>query len=182
MLKKVYLPVILALVIALSFSSVAYAASLPAGRTRLVGTVLNVISFEKTLQIETTAGVRLIIRVDDTTQFKGLAGSLADLRPAMYVKIVAVPHLNGMYHALSIDVLKQTFKGTVEGTVTSVSKPYFTIQGTDGKTYDFRVVPKTAFRGSGVTSLKELSAGMAVTVKYTDLKTGLLRAVDVVVH
>jgi uncharacterized membrane protein YtjA (UPF0391 family) len=182
MYKKILIPLTLALVAALGFSGVASAASLVSTRVRLTGSIVSVIPAAQRFIIDTNTGTRVTIRVDDSTVYKGLAGSLSALKPAMDVVVVANQRQNGTYHAVSVNVLKLALKGDINGTVTAIGTRSFTILGEDGKTYTFHVNSNTIFRGLGVTSFSKLGAGMSVRVEYTDVKTGILRAVNVTVR
>lgn len=183
MYKKLLIPLTLALVAALGFSGVAYAAGASATRIRFTGTILRVIPTAQRFEIEeSNTGALIVIRVAEGTVYKGLAGSIGELKPAMRVVVIATPHKNGDFEALSVNVLRLKFKGEINGTVTMVAAKSFTIQGTNGLMYSFRVNKSTKFSGQGVTSFTGLKVGMAVRVDFTDLKSGVLRAVDVTVR
>ncbi len=188
MYKKLLIPLTLALVAALGFSSVAisgvaYAASASAARLRFTGTIVSVIPAAQRFTIEeTNTGAQIIFRVAEGTVYKGLAGSISALKPAMRVVVIANQHQKGTYQALSVNVTRLTFNGNISGTVTTIATKSFTLQGTNGVMYTFRVNKGTKFTGLGVTTFAGLKTGMSVHVDFTDLKSGILRATDVEVR
>src|SRR5512135_1008318 len=87
--KKISVPLILALVATLVFSSVAYAApSAPdASSLRRIGTVTSVNTADNTFKLSTNRNGHPTIHVDSSTVFRGLVSSLAGLEPSMYVNV-----------------------------------------------------------------------------------------------
>ncbi len=188
MVKKLTIPLTLALVAALGLSGlaingVAFAASSAATRLRFTGTILSVFPTAQRFMIEeTNTSAQIIFRVAEGTVYKGLAGSISELKPAMKVVVIAVQGQNGAYRAISVNVVRLKFKGDINGTVTALGAKSFTLQGIDGVAYTFRVTKGTKFTGQGVSSFAGLKVGMSIRVDFTDLKTGVLRAVSVTVH
>jgi len=183
MYKKLIIPLILALVTTMSFSSVAYAANKPDSTSyvRYVGTILSVDTSALTIRLATLKGQSLTIHVDSNTVYRGLAGSLADLAPSMYVNVRAKQLPNGSYLAVLVNALKKQVVLRVTGQVTHVYSSSFSILGTDGNTYTFDVTAKTSFSGFDVTDLTELQVGMKVKVGYLNMGNGILRALTVTV-
>jgi len=183
MQRKLYVPLILALITALAFSNVAYAA---AGSTdakstiRRIGTILSVDAGANTFRVATTQGEHMTFHVNSSTIYRRNASSLSDLAPSMKVNVTAEKLSNGEYLATIVNAINSQVKVKVKGNVTDVGSNSFTILGTDGNTYTFNVTAKTVFSGQDVVDITGLAVGMTVKVTYT--KSGdLLRANSVVV-
>ncbi len=183
MYKKIIVPLILALVTTMAFSNVAYAAtSAPSTATvRNVGTITSVDAAAGSFKLATIKGQHLTIHVNSNTVYRGRVSSFAGLAPSMYANVQTTQLSNGSYLAVVVNVLKQHISQKVTGQVTKVLTSFFTILGTDGKTYTFDVTGKTTFSGFGVTILGDLLVGMKVKVTYLDMGNGVFRAQNVVV-
>jgi hypothetical protein len=183
MLKRIYIPLILALVAALTFSNVAYAAADSAtAKTyiRRVGTILSVDTSANTIRVATTKGERMTFHVNSGTAYRGNASSFADLATSMKVNITAQETTSGYYLATLVNAINSQVKVKVKGNVTYVGSNSFTILGIDGNTYSFTITKNTTFSGYDVTDITGLAVGMTAKVIYT--KSGdLLRALSVVV-
>jgi serine/threonine protein phosphatase PrpC len=183
MFKKIYVPVILALVAALVFSNVAYAATdSTAAKTyiRRLGTISSVDTANNTIRVAATQGGTMTFHVNTSTVYRGNASSFTDLASGMYVNIKAEQLSNGAYLAVIVNALNTRVTGKVTGFVTAVGDSSFAILGSDGNTYTLQVTKKTTFSGQEVVDLSGLAVGMKVKVNYT--KSGdLYRAQTVVV-
>ncbi len=182
MYKKFVIPVILALVTTLAFSNVAYAASstTTASLTRSIGTVLSVDTAANTFRLATTQGTHLTVHVDASTIYRGLVSSFGGLNPSMYVNVqTRLDH--GEQLAVVVNALRQKVTGHITGEVVALHSSSFDILGTNGKPYTFDVTSKTVFSGLDVVDFSGLALGMKVKVAYTDMGSGVLRAVNVVV-
>jgi hypothetical protein len=175
MLKKIYVPVILALVAALAFSNVAYAAADSTDAKtyiRRLGTISSVDTTNSTIRVATNQGGTMTFHVNSSTVYRGNASSFADLASGMYVNIKAEQLTSGSYLAVIVNALNTKVKGKVSGFVTAVGDSSFAILGTDGNTYTLQVTKKTTFSGQDVVDFSGLAVGMKVKVNY--IKSGEL--------
>jgi hypothetical protein len=181
--KKIYIPLVLALVAALAFSNVAYAAgesTIATTNIRRIGTILSVDTSANTIRVATNKGERMTFHVNSSTVYRGNASSLADLEPSMKVNVQAQQLTNGSYLAVVVNAINPKVKVKVSGNITSVGASSFTILATDGHKYTLMVSAKTAFSGLDVVDFSGLVVGMMVKVVYTQ-SGDLLRASSVVV-
>jgi hypothetical protein len=183
MVKKIFVPVILALIAALAFSNVVYAANKPSAHVyHIKGSVVGVNTYAMTIRVATPQG-KLTINLDSHTVYKGIISSLSELTPGMVVNVRAKLLPNHEYLAEVVNALRSEKILQIDGQVTSISlhAMTFTILGTDGNTYTFLVKAKTTFKGHRVTNLSGLRTGMQVTISYMVMSDGRLRAVNVAV-
>jgi hypothetical protein len=182
MFKKVYVPLILALVVALGFSSVAYAASpIPAGAVRRVGTVLSLDKTANTFKLDTLSGGRYTIHVNSSTIYVGISG-LAGLKASDRVNVEARMLSDGSWMAERVKVIPLALEQLKQhGVVTAMGKSSFTIMNSQNESYTFKVSSKTHFSGQNVPHLRDLKLGMAVTVTFRGEGTKSLQALDVFV-
>jgi hypothetical protein len=182
MFKKVLVPLILALVVALPFSGVAYAATNAVGVTRYVGTIISVNSTLDNFKIDMGSGMKRIIHVDSATIYAGQLKNFASLKPSMYVNVEYRMLESGEIVATHILVRPLPMTDLfVNGHVISKGMSSFTLKGNNGMTYTFWVTSKTEFSGVGVSHFRELTAGMAVRVEYRNLGKGNLDVLRVTV-
>jgi len=181
MYKKIAVPLILALVAALTFSNVAYAAADATNYVRRVGTILSIDTAAETFKIALNNGTKVVIHTTADTFVRGKAGSLSELATGMYVNVTADILSNGQYLAVKVNVLKVVAKAKVNGWVTAVDASSFTIKGNDGNSYTFNITANTTISGKGVTSYNGLETGMKVKVTYSDLGDAGLRATGIIV-
>ena len=174
MFKKVLIPIILAMVVALPFGSVAYAANTMPGTMRHVGTILWVNQANNVFKFDTEGNVRMTIHVDNATVYRDVSG-LAGLQASEFANIELKQLDNGEYVATHIYVYQPVqLVNNVNGLVTSVSASSFTLIGDNGISYVFQVNSQSAFSGYGVAHFRELAAGMPVRVTYRDMGSGIL--------
>jgi len=181
MYKRFVVPLILALVAALTFSNVAYAATDATSSVRRVGTILSIDAAAETFKIALNNGTKVWFFMNEDTAIRGKVSSQSDLAAGMYVNVTASELSNGQLLATKVNVLKVVVKAKVTGKVTAVDSSSFTITGNDGKSYTFAVTPHTTISGKGITSYNGLENGMKVKVTYTDLGDAGLRANAIVV-
>jgi hypothetical protein len=183
MFKKLLIPFILALVVALPLSGVAYAANESSvGITRYVGTILYTDPAAMTFKLDTLAGEHLTIHVADTTIYAGGVTSLADLQPAMYVNVIYRQLKDGSYLADHVLVHpRANMEMTLVGQVTAVNDSSFTMLGHNGITYTFNVNHDTPFTGLGVAHARELSIDDQVRVTFRELGNGQYNVFQVMV-
>jgi hypothetical protein len=182
MFKKVLVPIILALVIALPFSGVAYAAGMP-GITSHTGKVLSVDLALNTFKFQTGAGAKLTIHVDSSTVYTGAISGLAAIAPNAAAKVSYRTLASGEYMATRILVRPETRElDYINGKVTAINAGSFILKGDNGITYTFHVLASTRFQGQGVPHFRELKDGMIVRVTYRDLGKGVFNAVDILVR
>jgi hypothetical protein len=181
MYKKIVVPLILALVAALTFSNVAYAAADATSYVRRVGTIISIDTAAETFKIALNNGTKVVVHTNSDTAVRGKASSVSELATGMYVNVTADTLSNGHYLAVKVNVLKVVAKAKVTGWVTAVDASSFTIKGKDGNTYTFQVTGNTTVSGKGVTSYSGLDTGMKVRITYSDLGDAGLRATAIVV-
>jgi sulfur carrier protein ThiS len=181
MVKKLFVPVILALVAALALSQAAFASSKTNTRVlHINGSISSVDLTTSTIRVETSAGKRTV-HLDENTTYRGIASSLADLTPWMVVKVAAKLLPNGDFLGVTVNAIKIEVVSTVYGQVTTLTPKTFTILGTDGSVYTFQVKAKTSFSGFAVKRLSQVHPGMRVKVAYTDMSNGNRRALNVTI-
>lgn len=181
MYKKIAAPIILALVTALAFSSVAYAATDATSYVRRVGTIISIDPSAGSFKLALNNGAKVVIETTASTTVRGQAGSLAELATGMYVNVTASQLSNGHFQAAKVNVLKVVMKAKVTGWITAVDDSSFTITGKDGKSYSFHITANTTVSGQGVAAYSGLEAGMKVKVTYSNLGDSGLRATAIVV-
>lgn len=182
MFKKVLVPIILALVIALPFGGVAYAANTEPGTMRSVGTVLWVNQANGVFKFDTEGNVHMTIHVDNGTIYRDVSG-LAGLQASDYANIEFRQLDNGEYEATHIYVYQPVqLQMFINGIVTSVGPYSFTLIGDNGMSYTFQVNSSSTFSGYGVAHFRELADGMAIRVTFRDMGSGVLMAQQVVLR
>lgn len=181
MARKIIIPIILALVVSLAFSSVGYAAN---DRLKFIyhekGSVMSVDVANLYFRMSTQLGARRIY-VGTNTVFQGIASNLSQLTPWMVVNVRAKLLPDGKFLALGINTIRIEPIYTIEGQVTAVHFGTFTVLGSDQISYTFVVKAKTTFSGHGVTNFRELRSLMLVSVKYIKTGKGNLQAQEVLV-
>ena len=179
MYKKVYVPLILALVAALSLSSVAFAA---AGTLRRDGTVLSVDLATGTFKFDTLSGVHYTIHVSSATTYVGKAG-LSVLRASDRVDLeIRMRASDGTWWAERVKFVPLALETRKEhGIVTSIGSGWFTIKTRENESYTYQVTSKTTFSGLDVPHLREVDLGDAVTVTFRGAGTPTLWAMHVLV-
>jgi hypothetical protein len=182
MFKKVFVPLILALVIALPFSATAFAANTMPGNMRAVGTILWVNQANGTFKFDTEGNVNYTIHVNTGTVYRDVTG-LAGLRASDYANIEFKQLDTGEYEATHIFVYEpRQVQMFINGIVTSVGPYSFTLIGDNGISYVFQVNTRTTFSGYGVAHFRELTDGMAVRVDFRNLGPGNLSVTSVVLR
>ena len=180
MIKKIYVPMVLALVAALAFSSVAFAKSaLPAGVVRRVGDVISVNLADNTIKINNLSGVHYTLHVTSATIYRGISGLAAlkrDDRLSMEVKQLS----DGSWTADRVKLITENENVKDHGIVTNITASSFTIMNSLKQSFTFQVTSTTLFSGHNVPHLRDLQLGMAVTVTFQKIGT-MMYAKDVVV-
>ncbi len=180
MYKKIYVPLVLALVAALAFSSVAFAKSpLPAGVVHRVGNIISVDMAASTFKFDTLSGLHYTIHVNSSTIYLGAAG-LAGLKASDRVNLEVRQLSIGSWTAERVRVIPMAIETLKEhGVVTGVTATTFTIQTRENEVYTYQVTSKTTFGGLDVPHLRELKVGMDVTVSFRGASTAILQAMHV---
>ncbi len=168
MYKKLYVPVVLALVAALAFSGVAFAkSSLPKNETRRVGDIISVDKATNTFRVHSLSGLRYTVHVDSATTWVGISGLAAlksDDRLSMDLQTLS----DGTLRADRIKLIPETNeKDLVHGVVTAISAHSFTVMDRQNQSFTFMVTSKTTFTGNAVPHFRELKAGMSVAVTFS---------------
>lgn len=181
MIKRLYVPVVLALVAALAFSGVAFAkSSLPIDVVRKVGDVISVDKATSTIKIDSLSGTRYIVHVTSGTVYVGFSGLSAlkiDDRLSMELKQMS----DGSWTAQRIKLIPElNEKDRQHGVVTAINASSFTIMDRQGKSFTFQVTSSTLFSGHNVPHFRDLKMGDAVTVTFM-IGGGKLWAKDVMV-
>ena len=175
MFRKFFVAILLALVVALPFSSIANADTLP-GATHSVGTVLWVNQANGTFKLQTNGYVRMTVHVNNGTIYRGIS-SFAALKADDYVNVQLKIDDAGQFVAAQIYVYEPTtLVSTVNGAVMSIDGSSFTLKGNDGVTYTFQVDYTTSFSGTGMPHFRQLAVGMIVHVTYRNMGGGTLLA------
>lgn len=169
--KKIYVPLVLALVAALAFAGVAFAKSgLPKGEVRRVGEVISVDMATNTFKFDTNTGVRYTFHVTSGTTYLGLSGLSAlkaDNRLNLQVK-----KIDGVWTVEQAKLLPDMNETEARenmrdhGVVIAITTSSFTIRNGEGKVFTFQVINKTRFSGRDVPHFRELKLGMHVTVNF----------------
>lgn len=182
MFKKVLVPIILAMVIALPFGGVAYAANTQPGTMRAVGTVLWVNQANGVFKFDTEGNNNITIHVDTGTVYRDVSG-FAGLQATDYANIEFRQLDNGEYIATHIYVYQPVqLQMFVNGIVTSVGPYSFTLIGDNGISYTFQVDANSSFSGYGVAHFRELAAGMPIRVTFRDMGSGVYMTQQVVLR
>lgn len=180
MYRRIFIPVVLALVAALAFSGVGYAAN---DRLKPIyhinGTIINVDPAALTIDIHTTQGDHRV-HLEANTVYRGNVSSMAGLTQWMVVKVTA-KLVDGRYQAKIVKVTGYKEIFSVSGQVTAIQGKNFTILATDGNAFTIVVKAKTRFSGYSVKKINQLRPGMQVDVSYVVMTGGKLRAETVLV-
>ena len=181
MFKKVVLPVIAAILLAVTFSGTALAAE--GDHPDLLKTRGEVIAVDPAagkFRIETSDGTVLTFFVNDETNFRGLE-SLDEMEVGWKAGVAAREDEHGKLWAVLViagDTSDfQHVRGKVIDVNTSAGK--FAIETPDGAEMRFFVDEKTRFGGQ-ISSLEELEVGMGAGVAYTEHSEGKLIAVGLI--
>jgi hypothetical protein len=192
MYKKLYLPVLMALVAALLLSGVAHAQEerpLHGGR-RGIGKITSIGASEFTL--ETRRVEKRTILVDEGTQYRtadGQVTSFADLQVGQWVAGYVRYNDQGQMVARLVIVLPDDYDPSqrlgrrARGNVTGVdlAGDRFTLHTFSGDDLTFQISEGTIFAG-GVESLKDMEAGMQAAVGAIELEDDSLVALFVLVR
>ncbi len=166
MIKKLYVPVVLALVAALAFSGVAFAkAPMSTGVVRRVGDVISVDKATSTFKFDTLSGVRYTIHVTSGTTYMGISG-LAALKNDDRINLQVKQESNGSWTATQIKLISENEFPKAHGVVTAIGASSFTIKDRQGQSFTFQVSSSTKFGGRNVPHFRDLETGDAVTVTY----------------
>lgn len=180
MLKKILLPLMAAIMLAVSFSGTALAAE--ADRPELIkvrGEVVAVDPESGKFRIENPEGEVYTFFVDEETAFRGLE-SLREMQVGWRAGVAARDENGRLVAVLVIAGEKLEFlraRGRVTEVNTSASK--FAIQTSSGEELRFFVDEKTRYGGQ-ISSLEELEEGMGAGVVYKEHSEGKWIAVGLV--
>ena len=197
MSKKLWIPIVLALVAALLIGSVAYAAGDTSNKTDVaanpeghrntrsgLGQVTAIGDSQFTVQLN-NQNTTLTILVDEQTKFSYQDGddvTFADLEVGMWVAGRVVRNDQGQALARVVILLPEGFDPTqyqrARGEVTAVGASSFTLNTPQGEALTFQVDGSTQYFGE-VQSMADLQAGMQAGVAAKKLDDGTLLAVAV---
>ena len=184
MLKRISLPILMALLFTLVFSSTALAADgPPTERVRVRGEIVSVHAGAGTFQLKTGEGKTLTFFVSDNTRYLGKAQSLAELQ-AGWKAGVAGRKEGGRYLAAAVFAVELKDRPDLsrhQGEVTAVDAGAgkFRLQTRDGAVLTFFVHEKTRYGGQ-LESLKDLSVGWQAGVGALESEGGQLNAAVVI--
>ena len=183
MYKKLMVPFVLAMIAALVLSTAAFAAPLPSGTIRRVGTILSVNMAANTFKFDTLTGVHYTIHVDSATVYTGTAHGLGSLTSLERVNLEIRQRSDGTWWAVRVRGIPRSLEVVKErGTVTAVGASSFTISDRGDRDSDtFLVTSATRFMGKDVPHLRDLKIGMVVTVSYRGIIDTGVRALSVVI-
>lgn len=181
MFKKVVLPLIASILLAVTFSGTVLAAE--GEHPELVkarGEVITVNPAAGQFRIEKSDGTVLTLFVNEDTTFRGLE-SLEDMQVGWKAGVAAREGEDGKLWAVLVIAGDTSDFSQVRGKVIDVntSAGKFSIETPDGAEMRFFVDEKTRYGGQ-ISSLEELEMGMGAGVAYTEQSEGKLIAVGLI--
>ena len=181
MFKKVFLSLMAAVLMAVSFSGTALAAE--GDHPELLkarGEVIAVDPAAGKFRIENNDGTVLTFFVNEDTTFRGL-DSLDEMQVGWKAGVAAREDENGKLWAVLVIAGDRSDILQTRGKVTDVnlSAGKFSIETPDGSVMRFFVDEKTRYGGQ-ISSLDDLEEGMSAGVAYTEHSEGKLIAVGLI--
>ena len=186
MKKKIVLPFVLALILALVFSVPGLAAgpeqtdsgASQARLKRLGGVVVSVNTSDNTLEFKPQRGAQLTLTADDKTRYAGAANSLVEIKPGMQAVIAAHREEGGIVRLVGIFTRNplERYRGRVEAVDTTAET--LTLTTREGKALTFKVDDKTRYNGYkiAVESLEDIQPGMWAGILASRSGDGMLLA------
>ena len=182
MFRKVFLPVLAAVLMAVSLSGTALAAEGDGdGLLKARGKVTDVNTSAGKFSIQTPGGDELRFFVDENTRYAGQIGSLEDLEVGMGTGVAYREHSEGKLIAVGLVAGNAPDLTKAKGEVTAVDAGLgkFEIITGDGTRLRFFVDEKTRYQGQ-LSSLDEIQVGWHAGVAAKEGEDGKLTAVLVI--
>jgi hypothetical protein len=180
MFKKIFLPLIAAALLAVSFTGTVLAAEETPEGVRVRGEVIAVDAVAGKFRIEKNDGTVLTFFVNENTHFRGKAQSLEDLEVGWKVGVGAREDDDKLWAILVISGDPEDFI-KARGRVTDVNKSAgkFTIEKPDGEKMTFFVDENTRYGGQA-GALEDIQEGWHAGVVAKEDNPGKLVAVGVI--
>jgi len=181
MYKKIVMSLTAALLIAASFSGIAFAAEDdPTGPVKARGEVIAVDLAAGNFQIEKNDGTALTFFVNEDTHFRGLE-SLDELQVGWKTGVTARENQDGKLWAVLVIAGDPADLIRVRGKITNVNNPAgkFSLEKQDGTIMTFFVDENTRYGGQ-IQELEDLQVGWGAAVVAKEANPGKLVAVGLV--